>query len=266
MKELSVEELKSRALEGLLYIDEFCKANSIRYSLAYGTLLGAVRHKGFIPWDDDIDVMMPREDYERFINTFEHPDFAIITHKNNKDYLIPFAKVYDKHSIIDELSQMKPCFGAYVDVFPIDEYPDSEIENKRFLKNKKLLNIAHNLKIISFSKERKWSKNIALAVGKLLFIPVSLSYLTRKIEKLSIRYKNSQSSYAGIFAPTDSNPKWRMNKRIFEEFSTIEFEGHFVSCIKDTDTYLHNIYGDYMKLPPVDKRVSHHPYKGFIFD
>ena len=97
MKEIGIDELKKLQVEMLVLIDEFCQHNNIRYSLSSGTLIGAVRHKGYIPWDDDIDIMMPREDYDRFVSTFNgaYGHLSLLAPEINCNYYAPYANVFD---------------------------------------------------------------------------------------------------------------------------------------------------------------------------
>ena len=133
MKELSKNEIKTIQLDILQSIHQFCETNNIRYSLAYGTLLGAIRHKGYIPWDDDIDVMMPRPDYERFIQNY--PNFCdrniVQTYNNDNSYYLWCAKVYDNRT---EQITFPTRSGVCVDVFPIDGLPDNLEDVRKYIK------------------------------------------------------------------------------------------------------------------------------------
>ena len=128
MKIITSEELKAIQLDLLQKTADFCKENGIRYYLCGGTLLGAIRHKGYIPWDDDIDISMPRPDYDRFISMFNKPenDYQVIDMSNNKKYGLPFAKVHDTRTFVDELQYTKDQFGVYIDIFPIDGVGEDE--------------------------------------------------------------------------------------------------------------------------------------------
>ena len=127
MEEIGIDKLKQIQLDMLKDIHAFCVEHDIRYSLAFGTLLGAVRHKGYIPWDDDVDIMMPREDYNRFIRSYGNNIYRIADMSVNPDYGLPFAKVEDVLTVIEENVEGGSVFGIYIDVFPVDYIPDNMI-------------------------------------------------------------------------------------------------------------------------------------------
>jgi lipopolysaccharide cholinephosphotransferase len=139
MQELSIERLKETELDIFIEIDRFCRKNEIQYSLAGGTLLGAVRHKGFIPWDD-IDLMMTRENYDRFISLFskEAGRYRVITYQNNPQYKYLFAKVVDSQTkVVEEHYFPVDDLGVFVDIFPIDALGNTIGEAKQKLKKAK---------------------------------------------------------------------------------------------------------------------------------
>lgn len=119
-----MEELKSIQLGILKDVHDYCSSTNITYWLAYGTLLGAIRHNGYIPWDDDIDIAMPREHYEKFIQSYKKKNTVVYSCSNNKKYILHFAKVYDTRTILKEYANMNIETGVYIDIFPIDNVPD----------------------------------------------------------------------------------------------------------------------------------------------
>ena len=139
MKEVSLENIKSRSIDILIDIDRVCKENDIKYTLYYGTLLGAIRHKGFIPWDDDIDIGMMREEYEKFIKIYDknHSDIYELLTSRQKNYFLPYAKVNDI-STTSYLDDVELPFGVSVDIFPIDYQNNDEQKAKKMfdLQNK----------------------------------------------------------------------------------------------------------------------------------
>ena len=158
MEELGIDKLKQIQLDMLKDIHTFCVEHEIRYSLAFGTLLGAVRHKGYIPWDDDIDIMMPREDYNRFIRSYGNQTYKIADMSVNPNYGLPFAKVEDVLTVIEENVEGESVFGVYIDVFPVDSIPDNMLARRSFYKMKSLLNTLFDLKTVRLNKSRSLLK------------------------------------------------------------------------------------------------------------
>ena len=139
MRIITSEELRKIQLDLLQKTADFCESNGLRYFLCGGTLIGAVRHKGYIPWDDDIDIAMPRSDYEKFISIFNRPQnyYQVMSFETNPDYAYAFAKVYDNRTILKEL-HYKGTIGAYIDVFPADAVKDAAQIRKIMLLHKVL--------------------------------------------------------------------------------------------------------------------------------
>lgn len=207
MIEIPLEELKSRQLEILTRIDKFCTEHNIQYSLAFGTLLGAIRHKGYIPWDDDIDIMMLRSDYNRFISLFYDEQLRVLSIENESRYILPFAKVVDNNSILIEQSTMELPLGIYVDIFPVDNIPDDISLRNDFYRKKKILNYLHDIKILTYSSKRSRWKNCLLGVAKFLTFFLNPSNLTKKISAYSQKYSGLICNDVAVFAPTDNKKR-----------------------------------------------------------
>lgn len=263
LKQLTDNELKQCQLDILSAVHNYCQKNNLRYSLTYGTLLGAVRHKGYIPWDDDIDIMMPRKDYDRFIQNFKDTRYKVIDSILDKDYIIPFAKVYDLNTIIIENSNNKVCMGVNIDIFPIDNFPNDYNEAKSFLKSKKKWDNIHTIKIIRHTRNRPILKSVILAFGKFVFSPWTLKYVTKKIAENARKYNSELTDYKGIISITDGSMKERMPKEVFETIISVPFEDRKADVISSYDKFLTSIYGEYMELPPEEKRITHHAFKAY---
>lgn len=263
MKDILLDELKQIQLNILSDIHTFCEKEGINYSLAYGTLLGAVRHKGYIPWDDDIDIMMKRQEYERFIRIYKHPSYVIADTSTMKDYYLPFAKVCDSRTVMHEKTTQKLDIGVYVDVFPIDNMPDSEEDLDKMFSTKKFWNSIHNLKIVDIDKNRALSKNIILSLSHVFLSIIPISYVVSKMKTISIRYNGLNTSNKAVFVTADNRRKWVLPSTIYEEYDDITFEDMTFRSVKEVDKYLTAMYGDYMQLPPIDEQVSHHAYKAW---
>ncbi len=260
-KIITPSEQKKILLELLKEFDSFCQKNNIRYYLIGGTLLGAVRHSGFIPWDDDVDVCMFREDYDRFLAEYK-PSGEKYTLKSlelDKKYLYPFAKLVDNETILIESKNDKNGLGVYLDIFPIDNCPGNKIEDA--YKNIDKINIfrwLRNFKIIEFSKKRSLLKNIVLALGKIICFPISRRRIAELIAKKASANKNIKCQFVGELVNTAYGYGEVYDRCHFGEGSKLSFEGYEFMVPIDYDYILTSMYGDYMKLPPIEKRVSNH--------
>lgn len=261
---VDIKEIQKIALDILVYVDNICRENNIKYSLAGGTLIGAIRHKGFIPWDDDIDIIMPREDYERFIELMDKSNNkkykALHFGKSFPNYFYPFCKVCDTDTKLFEGNYINNNeLGVFIDVFPIDGIPN---EHEKILKKAK--NIRSNL---SFSCEKKYTKSKKgiirsfLKFGKYCLVKLfGWKYWYKRFDKVSNKYNFNDYElsmpYSGCYGERDVFPK-----KYFDELIEVSFEKHNFMCFKDYDKYLTHVYGDYMTPPPKEKQITHHDFK-----
>ena len=262
MKEIKVSEYKTILIDILKEFDKFCRTNNLKYSLAYGTLLGSLRHKGFIPWDDDVDVMMLRDDYELFIKTFEHPYLKLIHHSMDNGYPYPFLKLYDSRTIIEEQTDSPNNFGLYVDIFPIDGLPNNFLMRKIIICFLIFLRELLNIKNMQGSQKRSFYKNFCVRLMKKLLSPVSSAYISARMNKIAKFNRVEDSRYAG-------NLLWCTNKTksfdisIFKGLTEVKFENLTCYGLTKYDEWLNLTYGDYMQLPPENSRVSNHSFKAY---
>ena len=185
MKEISLEEYKKIRMDVLTAIDTFCAEEAITYSLAGGTLLGAVRHKGYIPWDDDIDIYLYRDDYNKLISTFPNMyqgRYKIASLEREKKWVIPYAKAYDNSTIFKENYTNKDNIGISIDIYPIDSVPDDETEWKRYDKPRRFLQHIFTLKNVECKKEWGLKKYMGLILIQILTCFIS----KRKFGKIQI--------------------------------------------------------------------------------
>jgi len=263
MKELDLYEIKQIQLEILKNIDSFCKKNDIKYSLYFGTLLGAVRHKGYIPWDDDIDLMMPRPDYDKFIDLYKHKEFRVLSTIVDSKYPYLFAKVEDKKTKLVEYSDIEYNIGVNVDVFPLEGMPGNDNDLDLYLKKVKKYRRLLDVKIIKIASTRSLIKNLVLKFLKMFFFWLSyekiIVFFQNEVDK--VNYKHSKYLLAPSF---HKEKKQRLEKSLYEKFVDIEFEGDMYKGLKGYDTYLTMQYGEYMQLPPEKDRVTHHLYKAYL--
>ena len=267
-KELSLEEIKQIELNILLSFHSFCKEKNLQYSLCGGTLLGAVRHRGFIPWDDDIDVFMPRPDYESFRRLrkeFNRERYCIVDYrykndfpKKEKPYMVyPFIKIVATNTELqtEDFNHKKYYTGIWIDVFPVDGLPNSDKKTKRIFFESWLWRQFFTLKNCSRIK----AKGVIQKVIKLSFlIPSKIltnCYLCKKLDSLSQTFKYTDSAFVGGII-NGYGPQEKINKDDLEPME-VNFEGKKFMGIKGYDVYLTNLYGNYMELPPKEKRICH---------
>lgn len=266
MKEIDQEELKRIQIEILDYFDAFCRKNHIRYWLDYGTLLGAVRHKGYIPWDDDIDVAMLREDYEKAAKLFNKQSngrYGFYTPFNNKDYSYPFGKILDQNTVLYEYGEKGIKTSVYVDVFVYDNAPDDKEVIKKVFKKRNLLGRVRRLKL-PMRSDIKTLKKIVFFIGSVMLKPISNNAINKALDKNAKAYnKNSTSGNVCSFADPYDTTFFCVPKTYFKECIELEFEGKLYYAPKKYDEWLKIIYGDYMRLPPVEQRKSHHVFKAY---
>ena len=260
MKEIKSDELKRIQLKILNEIDIFCKKNHYNYYLAGGTLIGAIRHKGYIPWDDDIDIFMKRNDYEKFVKEFKTENTNIISIENNSKYYLPFAKAISNKTILKEEVASKVEMGVYVDIFPLDKIPSEKIDS--FYKKQKILINFLNLKNIKMKKRAFW-KNIVVIIGKTVLLPFSKKSLIKMINKRAKKFSNTKCDKIGnlIWLMYGKKDIWDINA--FDETTSVKFENIDAMIPKGYDHILKTTYGDYMKLPPVEQRQAHHSFQAW---
>lgn len=257
MKKINLEEKKEILLNILIEIDSFCKKNDIKYFLVGGTLLGAIRHKGFIPWDDDIDIALKRNDYEKLLNSFisETGNVKIINRKNYKHYIYSHAKAIDNRTLLYE-NGSKKSIGIYVDIFPMDNVNGTYEEALKYVKKKWIWKDFLTLKYLRINKNRSFIKNLLVVFGKILYL-IPTSFIIRKIEKISKSSNDNVTKYCCNFSGAWKTKELTEND-YFESLINYEFEKHYFTIPKKYDEYLKGVYGNYMELPPLEKQVSHH--------
>ena len=261
MDNLLLDKLKIIELDILKVFIEICKKYDLKYFLLGGTALGAVRHKGFIPWDDDIDVGMPREDYEKFLNKVQNelpPHLFLQTHITDKNYPNNFAKIRNCNTTFIETSvqNIKMNHGVYIDIFPLDGYPDSHLLSRM----RNLIDIIISKSITNSLHCEKHRKKTPLGylnniISFFFFKDYRKAVKTKDKLLKKYAYKHSEiiANYCGAWGIKEVMPKSYFGNGTFGEF-----EGIKVVLPADYDKYLTSLYGDYMTPPPLEKRVSHH--------
>lgn len=255
-KKIEIEELKQIQLDILKFVDSFCKKNNLKYYLAYGTLLGAVRHNGYIPWDDDIDIIMFREDYEKFVNTFKDVNYKVFATEVNKKYPYPFAKVGDTRTYFEEEIKDVIDTGVNIDIFPLDYLPEDKVD--KICKKRDFIQKIWMIKRLPRLKRRGILKNLLLAMSQFFLAPISVHYIVKKMEDNAKKENLKYSSVCGNIA-YGYDPDIYLSED-FKEQINLSFEDTLFPCPKEYDNVLKVMYGDYMKLPPIEKQVSHHHF------
>lgn len=259
-------EYKKKLLETFKAFDAFCRKHDINYYAAYGTLIGAVRHKGLIPWDDDIDVLMLPDDYNKFCSYRGNVDghYDIVDSRDENYWLLTLAKFVDMNTTLWEMEEYPCVTGVYIDVFPLYENNYDQAVKLKAQYEKFAVLLKRSMMHYSFNKV--WS---ILYRGRILTFWKMLKDITHNCimhsyyRKMYDHYLNKVQSargdyyvcYEGDYKEGEIYPKEWFNKTM-----KIPFEDMMIDIPVDYDKMLTKIYGDYMQLPPEEKRVSHHPH------
>ena len=272
-RKLTISEIRQIELDILKYFHRFCEENNLTYYLAYGTLLGAVRHKGFIPWDDDIDVHMPRTDLERLVKIFNekntNKNIGILTIYNNPNFYMPLVRLVNKNTIIDrkKIFDINCDVSIWLDIFPLDNMSDDYKEALSLNRKAKTFRWLANQKIFKFNMNTSFSqkiKNIFHKIIKFSLRLVSSEYLMKKIDKISKKYMQPEmTKYVGWAANFKTNI---YQSSYFKERVLLEFEGDKFFAPKEYDKILTEYFGNYMELPPEDKRIGHNMEEVYWID
>lgn len=248
---ISIEQRKQIQLEMLIEIDKFCRANNIKYMLAFGTLLGAIRHKGYIPWDDDVDISMPLEDMIRFKNTFKSDNLKYCDVDTEKYYEWTFSRIVHKQTY-NKTGLVCKSYGVNIDLYPTLEVSSSE---------------KHNMEVISnlMKHYKRYSRLIKFRRRIIRLLPINSVW---GFKECVLKYRDMNHSLlsypnGGAFH-CDAGPLEQFNLHTldfnpFEDMIEVDFEGYKLMAPAKYHEYLTTRYGDYMKLPPEDQR---HPYHG----
>lgn len=261
MEYFSEEEVKSELVNLLVVFDEFCKENKLRYSLFAGTLLGAIRHQGFIPWDDDIDVCMPRSDYEKLLGIENQlpRGYGFLTNKNSA-FCSPFAK-FCNFSIRSQEDAFKGVLEEYlwVDIFPMDgEQVDLPNWQMRQTRVTNLIRRRERMSVNPLQVHTVWWKKLARIPYKAFWSVMTNSVkLDADIDAELRRFDFEESGSVTSLAVCSKKP-WCVNKEDFLKFVPVDFEGRCFPAMGCSDEFLTQFYGDYMVLPPIGQRRTHH--------
>ncbi len=250
--------LQRKIIGNLEAIDTVCREHGLRYYLWAGTMLGAVRHKGFIPWDDEMDICIPRPDYEQLISHWREwlpQPYEVIAPETDPTYPYPFAKIEDASTTVLERPDFKFLEGIYIDVFPIDGAPADEQKRKSHFKRYKFW---RHLLFLRGRDPFKHGKGPRSWFPWLLHKLYSLEDLQNKVKSYMTKYPYDESDYVCDY---DDGLRGVIEKRILSTPQVYPFEDKQFLGVEHYDEYLSNKYGDYMQLPPVEKQIQHHFFR-----
>lgn len=267
MRRMTLDEQKRAELDILIAIDTVCRETGLTYLLSGGTLLGAVRHKGFIPWDDDIDIAMPRPDYEQFFDVFRlgtirerYPYYQLISYRD-KSAIYPFFKVVDTRSlVIEKYVDPKYKTGVWVDIFPLDGLNDSDqpfVQNRKTMRRYDVLVANVNEGTSRFARFAKRAMKPLVSTGKDIY------RVAKEFDELlaSCQIRENRDVGEVMWCPKKEN---RLPYGYIDPVE-MEFEGRRFMASSMYERYLTNLYGDYMQLPPEKDRVPH-PCEAYWLD
>ncbi len=257
MKIIPIEEAKKMQLDILKTVAKFCDGNGIRYFIYYGTYLGAIRHNGFIPWDDDIDICMPRRDYNVFLESFKHEFYETWFWTKDNNSFCPFAKVIDARTELHENGDWGEPLGVYIDIFPVDGLPNDKNKRKKWVNHMRFCWGFQVAASVGDYSRRPFTHRIEICLMKTFYKIIPIEHrLTLHTIKNATKYDFDDSEYVGVVV-------WGYGQRECVRKSSIlplrklQFEdGEFWA--PRTDECLINAYGDYMKIPPKEKQVYRH--------
>ena len=266
---ISLNQVKQLQLQILLEVAAFCDKNGIQYFLTAGTLIGALRHQGFIPWDDDIDLVMLRPDYERFIALFNNRsqvNHIQVVSPQNEHYPYAYAKVMDTQTVFIEDSSMAKKFplGVNIDVFPLDFLTDDWKSACRWVHHVYRYNTLLAVKHISLDKPRAWYKQGLIRLAQAFLKTIPTGWLIKRINILAQNYAaQPQSKYVGQIVLKAKGEREIVERAWFGSGVCVPFEGHVFTAPAGYDPYLKRLFGNYMQLPPKEQQISHHYFEAY---
>ena len=263
MEKLSLRQIQKKEYDILFAFATLCETNGLRYGLAGGTLLGAIRHKGFIPWDDDIDVVMPRPDYYKLIEIADKslPDYyKLITPHNDNETFHAYGKICDLRTSLIEFPEGKRIHThLYIDIFPVDGMPEGLINQGKHMRKTRF-----RMLILYAFKVAKYKRNERLRLYKSFFWEVVAfidkllpkQFLIDWVDSLANKYKFDDSKYQAVIV-AGYGAREIMPKYVYQFDNKIFFEKSEFRTFVKPDYYLTNIYGNYLELPPIEQRIPH---------
>lgn len=261
MRELTLDESKRIQVEMLRSLDRCCREHGIEYSLAYGSLIGAVRHKGFIPWDDDIDVTMTRDHFERFLQIYQHDQYVLLKPMRRKRWEF-FARIVDPRTRTRfEAFPFSP-FPLWLTIFPVDNRPDDE---QAWLKMKaEVDHFANQARMKCGVFTYDWKRNLTKVLAKVAWLPFSLRKINARALGALTQYDSVRTTQKIVWVSYNRYETYP--SAVFDSYVDLDFEDIRCRAMVGYDTYLRTAFGDYMQLPPPEQRVPSHEFTTYIDD
>lgn len=259
MAELSIREIQLSCFDVMKAFDAFCRANQLTYFLSGGTLLGAVRHKGFIPWDDDVDLMMPRADYQRML-TIPFPDanYGFFSLEAMPEYSRAWVRMTDKRTRLANTTRFTgDTMATYIDIFPIDGIPAGKWATRWYFARIRILDALCKCAKRNFLSPGERFSGLK-KVLRVLLAPIGAHRFAVWMNRVARRYPFEGSAYRGVTMVTHYGAREKMPAEVFDHAVDVEFEGVKMPAPVGYDTYLTNLYGDYMTPPPAHRQMSDH--------
>lgn len=256
LTEQSLKQLQDKLTDLMKRVHDICVNNNIHYTMMGGTLIGALRHHGFIPWDDDIDIAMPYEDYKKFkqlVKNHKFENLAFGIPAESEIYCQDFIKVYDTTTTLMENNRVKSKpKGIFIDVFPLANVGNTKI------------GAYYELRVHRFWRDILMRKDLQLWHGWFILVEwiyillgkfISAKYIVNRIES---RYEKLNRKKTYFMSDLDGTIKGIVPAYLFDEFTLYDFENYQFYGMKRADEYLRWVFGDYMKMPPENQRTPHH--------
>ncbi len=264
MNDYDLRKAQLLQLKIAMEIKKICDDHSISYFFIAGTLLGAVRHRGFIPWDDDLDIGMLRPDYERFLKVCKKnlgKQFFLQNWDTDRHYGLPFSKIRlnGTHYVERNAAKVQAHDGIYVDIFPFDNVPD---DKKLQVKQNRITYLLKRLILIKNGyqswEKKEISKKLIYRIAKIFSLPFSIKSLQNMLTKEMLRYNECETIKIVTFGGAYGYTKESIERKWVSQLTVLDFENSLFSVPGDYKEYLSYFYGDYMQLPPEDKRGNRH--------
>ena len=268
MKEITPSRLKELQLGILDTVAEFCTAHGINYWLNAGTLLGAVRHRGYIPWDDDVDLAMLRRDYDKFMAEFNGSNsrYKFVCYENDPESFTHFGKVLDTSTVLYEPDEKGEKLSVYIDIFPMDNAPDDVSARERMFRRRNVLyvcNLGRKLPVFLTPTRGGILRRLCVYAFRGVLRVFPRYYFVKALVRNAKRFAGADTEYFGDFTGTHNAA---MRRDLAENITRLEFEGKKYNAPAGYEEWLRKLFGDYMRLPAPEKRASTHFFRAYELD